>query len=37
MDLIILLCIPFVPAVIVTIYALTTNGKKPKQTNPKTV
>ena len=37
MDLIILLCIPLVPAIIVTIYALTTNGKKQKQTDPKTI
>jgi len=36
MDLIILLCIPLVPAIIVTIYAVVTDKKKNKHTDPKT-
>jgi uncharacterized membrane protein YdjX (TVP38/TMEM64 family) len=36
MDLIILLCIPLVPAIIVTIYAVVTNKKEHKPTEPKT-
>ena len=36
MDLIILLCIPLVPAVIITIYAVATNGKKSNTSGPKT-
>ena len=36
MELIILLCVPLVPAVIFTIYALTGNGKKDRHTEPKT-
>ena len=36
MELIILLCIPLVPAIIVTIYAVVTNKKRPKHTEPET-
>jgi uncharacterized membrane protein YdjX (TVP38/TMEM64 family) len=36
MNLIILLCIPLVPAIIVTIYAVVTNTKDPKQSEPRT-
>ena len=36
MNLIILLCIPLVPMIIVTIYAVVTNRKDNKQTEPKT-
>ena len=36
MNLIILLCIPLVPAIIVTIYAVVTNRKKYTHTEPKT-
>jgi hypothetical protein len=35
MNLIILLCMPLVPAIIVTIYAVVTNRKEPKHTDPK--
>jgi uncharacterized membrane protein YdjX (TVP38/TMEM64 family) len=35
MNLIILLCIPLVPAIIVTIYAVVTNKKENKDTEPK--
>jgi hypothetical protein len=35
MNLIILLCIPLVPAIIVTIYAVATNKKGNKHTEPK--
>ena len=35
MNLIILLCIPLVPAIIVTIYAVVTNKKEDKHTDPK--
>jgi uncharacterized membrane protein YdjX (TVP38/TMEM64 family) len=35
MNLIILLCIPLVPAIIVTIYAVVTNRKDHKHTEPK--
>jgi hypothetical protein len=36
MNLIILLCIPLVPAIIVTIYAVVTNRKETKHTEPET-
>jgi hypothetical protein len=36
MDLIILLCIPLVPAIIVTIYAVVTNRKETGHNEPKT-
>ena len=36
MGLIILLCIPLVPAIIITIYAVVTYGKKTKPSEPKT-
>jgi len=36
MNLIILLCIPLIPAIIVTIYAVVTNKKANKDTEPKT-
>ena len=36
MNLIILLCIPLVPAIIVTIYAVVTNKKEHKPNEPKT-
>ena len=36
MNLIILLCMPLVPMIIVTIYAAATNRKDNKQTEPKT-
>jgi len=36
MNLIILLCIPLVPAIIVTIYAVVTNKKEIRHTEPKT-
>jgi uncharacterized membrane protein YdjX (TVP38/TMEM64 family) len=36
MNLIILLCIPLVPAIIVTIYAVVTNTKETKQSEPRT-
>jgi len=36
MNLIILLCIPLVPAIIVTIYAVVTNKKESEHTEPKT-
>jgi uncharacterized membrane protein YdjX (TVP38/TMEM64 family) len=36
MNLIILLCVPLVPAIIVTIYAVVTNRKANKDTEPKT-
>ena len=35
MNLIILLCIPLVPAIIVTIYAVVTNKKRTEHTEPK--
>ena len=37
MNLIILLCIPLVPAIIVTIYAVVTNGGRDKHSEPKAV
>ena len=36
MNLIILLCMPLVPAIIVTIYAVVTNKKANKDTEPET-
>jgi hypothetical protein len=36
MNLIILLCIPLVPAIIITIYAVVTNKKETKHTEPET-
>ena len=36
MNLIILLCIPLVPAIIVTIYAVVTDKKRNKHTGPET-
>jgi len=36
MNLIILLCMPLIPAIIFTIYALTGNEKKDKNHEPKT-
>jgi len=36
MNLIILLCMPLVPAIIVTIYAVVTNRKANKDTEPET-
>ena len=36
MNLIILLCIPLVPAIIVTIYAVVTNRQEHKHTEPET-
>jgi len=36
MNLIILLCMPLVPAIIVTIYAVVTNKKANKHVEPKT-
>ena len=36
MELIILLCIPLVPAIIVTICAVVTNKKEHKHTGPET-
>jgi hypothetical protein len=36
MNLIILLCIPLVPAIIVTICAVVDNKKRNKRTDPKT-
>ena len=36
MNLIILLCIPLVPAIIVTIYAVVTDKKETKDTEQKT-
>ena len=36
MNLIILLCIPLVPAIIITIYAVVTSEKKHTHTEPKT-
>ena len=37
MNLIILLCMPLVPMIIVTIYAVVTNRKDNRHTEPKTV
>jgi uncharacterized membrane protein YdjX (TVP38/TMEM64 family) len=37
MNLIILLCMPLIPAIIVTIYAVVTNKKANKDIEPKTV
>ena len=36
MNLIILLCIPLVPAIIVTIYAVVTNKEETNHSDPKT-
>ena len=36
MNLIILLCIPLVPAIIITIYAVVTNRKETRHTDPET-
>ena len=36
MNLIILLCMPLIPAIIFTIYALTGNGKKAKNNEMET-
>ena len=36
MNLIILLCIPLVPAIIITIYAVVTNRKETRHTEPET-
>jgi len=36
MNLIILLCMPLIPAIIVTIYAVVTNRKETRHAEPKT-